>query len=145
MVLPISYYPIQGIFYFFSNWILLKRIICVLFITLIATVFAFGLSFGFLLSLQAHALISAGCPVWLAWIVSFIFCLIEAVLFTLIFYLIVTPIWQDALFDDVLRLRGLGYILERERNISESTLCCRGVYSGLTITCFQIYALVMLQ
>ncbi|CAG8685153.1 2219_t:CDS:2, partial [Cetraspora pellucida] len=68
-----------------------------------------------------------------------------AVLFTLIFYLIATPIWQDALFDDVLRLRGLGHILERHRTISETTLCCRGICSGLTITCFQIYALILLQ
>ncbi|KAF0514303.1 Sulfate transporter CysZ [Gigaspora margarita] len=145
MALPISYYPIEGIFYFFSHWILIRRITCILFITLIATVVAFGLSFGFLLSLQAHALIVAGCPAWLAWIVSVIFCLLEAIIFTLIFYLIATPIWQDALFDDVLRLKGLDYVLERQRNISETTLCCRGVHSGLTITCFQIYALIILQ
>uniref|UniRef100_A0A1D1YQD9 Regulator of rDNA transcription protein 8 n=1 Tax=Anthurium amnicola TaxID=1678845 RepID=A0A1D1YQD9_9ARAE len=145
MILPPSAYPIKGIFYFFSNWILIRRIICVLFLTLIVAILALGLTFSFLLSLQAHALIVAGCPVWLAWTVSVIFCLLEAVVFTIIFYLIITPLWQDALFDEVLRLKGLGYVLDKQKTTSELTLCCRGLCSGLSLALASIYAIVIVQ
>jgi hypothetical protein len=145
MTAPPSTYPIKGIFYFFSNWILIRRIILVLFLTLIVALVALALTFGFLLSLQANALIVAGCPVWLAWTVSVIFCLLEAVVFTIIFYLIITPIWQDALFDEVLKLKGLGYVLEKQRTTSELTNCCNGFCSGLSIALATIYTIVVVQ
>ncbi|GBC04363.1 hypothetical protein RclHR1_05640006 [Rhizophagus clarus] len=147
MKAPPSTYPIQGIFFFFSNWVLVRRIICVLFLTLVVALLAIGLSLGFLLSLQAKALIVAGCPVWLAWTVAVIFCLLEAVVFTIIFYLIVTPLWQDGLFDEVLRLKGLSYVLEEKKNTPESSNCCSGFCSGITtgytIVIVQIIALII--
>src|SRR5947208_1031989 len=122
-----STYPIKGIFYFFSNGSLVKRIICILLLTLVVALLALGITFGFLLTLQAHGLINAGCPECLAWIVSVIFCLLEAATLTVIFYLIITPIWQDALFDDVLRLKGLGHVLEKRSN---TAAVCRAFCSG---------------
>jgi hypothetical protein len=145
MTTPPSTYPIKGLFYFLSNWTLVRRIIFILFLTLIVALLALGLSFGFLLTLQAYALINAGCPEWLAWIVSVIFCLLEAAIFTVIFYLIITPIWQDALFDDVLRLKGVGYVLENRRSTSELTICCRGFCSGVALAFIQIYTIVLVQ
>ncbi|RIA84374.1 hypothetical protein C1645_698694 [Glomus cerebriforme] len=143
MTAPPSTYPIKGIFFFFSNGSLIRRIICVLLLTLVVALLAIGLTFGFLLPLQAHALIVAGCPAWLAWIVSVIFCLLEAGIFTIIFYLIITPIWQDALFDDVLRLKGVGHVLEKRKTTSELTLCCRGFCSGISLAFATIYAIVI--
>lgn len=137
-----STYPIKGIFYFFTNLSLIRRIICVLFLTLIVSILFLFLTFGFLLTLQANALINAGCPDWLAWTVSVIFCLLESVVLTIIFYLIVTPIWQDALFDDVLRLKGLGHVLEK-RTISD--VGCKGFFSGLTTAFVTIYTLILVQ
>jgi len=140
-----STYPIKGIFFFLSNWILVRKIICVLFLILVVALLAIFLTFGFLLSLQANALIVASCPVWLAWTVSVIFCLLEAGVITIIFYLIITPIWQDALFDEVLKLKGLGYVLEKRKTTSEG--CCRGFCSGIsvmyTIVVVQIIALII--
>lgn len=136
-----STYPIKGIFFFLSNWILVRRIICVLFLTLVVALLAIFLTFGFLLSLQANALIVAGCPVWLAWTVSVIFCLLEAGVITIIFYLIITPIWQDALFDEVLKLKGLGHVLEKQKPTSEMTGCCRGFCSVIA----TIYTIVVVQ
>ncbi|CAI2172863.1 19759_t:CDS:2 [Funneliformis geosporum] len=127
---PPSTYPIKGIFYFFSNLSLIRRIICVLFLTLIVAILFLFLAFIFILPLQANGLIDVGCPEWLAWTVSVIFCLLEAVVSTIIFYLIVTPIWQDALFDDVLRLKGLGHVLEKRT----SDVGCLSFCSGLTTT-----------
>ncbi|CAH1756818.1 3555_t:CDS:2 [Entrophospora sp. SA101] len=97
-----STYPLKGIYFFFSNWILVRRVIVILIITLLASLVTLGLVFGFLLKLQAHALIFANCPAWIAWIVSVIFCLLE-----------------NALFDDVLRLRGLNHVLERKGRPSD--------------------------
>lgn len=134
-----SAYPIKGIFFFLSNWILIRKIIFVLFLTLFVALLAIFLTFGFLLSLQANALIVAGCPVWLAWTVSVIFCILEAGVITIIFYLIITPIWQDALFDEVLKLKGLGYVLEKQKNTSEG--CCRGFCSGIS----AMYTIVVVQ
>ncbi|CAG8657237.1 5026_t:CDS:2 [Acaulospora morrowiae] len=145
MTHPPSTYPIKGILYFFSNWVLVRRIIWILFLTVLFVLVIVGLTFGFLLTLQAHGLIKAGCPVWLAWVVASIFCLIESVIFTIIFYLIATPFWQDALFDDVLKLRGLGYVLKQQRNISETTLCFRGIGTGMLLALFQVYVLIITQ
>nr|CAG8476056.1 4431_t:CDS:2 [Entrophospora candida] len=99
---PPSTYPLKGIYFFFSNWILVRRVIIILIITLLASLVTLCLVFGFLLKLQAHALIFANCPAWIAWIVSVIFCLLE-----------------NALFDDVLRLRGLNHVLERKGRPSD--------------------------
>ncbi|CAG8615366.1 1361_t:CDS:2 [Ambispora gerdemannii] len=146
MILPRSSYPLQGVYYFLTNWSLVRRIICVLFLTLVVALLAFGLSFAFLLRLQAIGLSDVGVPAWLSWILSVILCIIESAVFTLVFYLIATPIWQDALFDQVLRLKGLSRVLdERERNVSDLTLCCRGFSAGLTLVVFQIYTLIIVE
>ncbi|CAG8543842.1 439_t:CDS:2 [Diversispora eburnea] len=95
---------------------------------MIVTLIITGLTFGFLLTLQAHALINANCPIWLSWIVASIFCILEIILMTIIFYLIITPFWQDLLFDDVLKLRGLEPILNQSRTrVSETRICFRGI------------------
>ncbi|KAF8923315.1 hypothetical protein BGZ58_003093, partial [Dissophora ornata] len=71
--------------------------------------------FAYLLQLQAHALIKANCPAGVAWFVSVIFVLLEIAVMIVLFYLIILPIYQDGLFDRVLKLRGLRYVLDRNR------------------------------
>ncbi|CAJ0846901.1 9690_t:CDS:2 [Entrophospora sp. SA101] len=61
-----STYPLKGIYFFFSNWILVRRVIVILIITLLASL-----------------------------------------------------VTLDALFDDVLRLRGLNHVLERKGRPSD--------------------------
>ncbi|CAH1758201.1 7728_t:CDS:2 [Entrophospora sp. SA101] len=135
MALSTYSYPIKGIFFFISNWSLVRRVLLVLVVIFFVALAIIGFSFGFLLKVQATALINANCPAWLAWIVSVIFCLIESAISTIIIYLIITPIWQDALFDDVLRLKGVGHVLDKDGKKSTSDLlaCCRGICSGLEI------------
>src|SRR6266511_5701901 len=93
-------YPIKEIFYFIRHRNLIRRVFLIFVIMFFVTLATIGLVFGFFLNLQATALIKANCPTWLAWIVSVIFCLIESAMTTIIVYLIITPIWQDALFED---------------------------------------------
>jgi uncharacterized protein involved in cysteine biosynthesis len=147
MALSTYSYPIKGIFFFLRNWSLVRRVLLVLVVIFFVALAIIGFSFGFLLKLQADALINANCPAWLAWIVSVIFCLIESAISTIIIYLIITPIWQDALFDDVLRLKGVGHVLDKDGKKSTSDLiaCCRGICSGLGLLITQIYALVIFQ
>ncbi|KAG9290771.1 hypothetical protein G9A89_011734 [Geosiphon pyriformis] len=146
MILPRSSYPLQGIFYFLSNWSLIRKILGILFITLVVALLSIGLTFAFLLRLQANGLTDIGCPSWLSWIIAVILCLLESVVFTIIFYLVATPLWQDALFDQVLRLKGLSKVLdERERQVSNVTICFRGICAGITFAFFQIYALIFAE
>lgn len=146
-LLPTYSYPIKGIFFFVGKWSLIRRVLLILIVIFLVALALIGFSFGFLLRIQATALINANCPAWLAWIVSVIFCLIESAISTVIIYLIITPIWQDALFDDVLRLKGVGHVLDKEggKSTSDLLLCCRGICSGLSLLIFQIYALVIFQ
>jgi hypothetical protein len=103
------------------------------------------LSFVFLLPLQAHALIQANCPVWLAWLVSVIFVLLESCLIDLLFYFaIMLPMFQDVLFDCTLRAAGLERMFETRVPVSTMVVCCRGISSGLVMVWFLILTQVFL-
>jgi hypothetical protein len=96
----------------------------------------------YLLPLQAHALINARCPVWLAWLVSVIFVLLESAVFDLLFFAIVVPFFQDALFDATLRAAGLERMFKTRVPVSGLRLCCRGVSSGIALVWFLVLAQV---
>lgn len=100
------------------------------------------LSFVYLLPLQAHALIVAKCPVWLAWTVSVIFVLLESAVLDLIFFAILLPFFQDALFDATLKARGLQRMFATRVPVGGMRLCCRGVSSGLALVWLLILAQV---
>ncbi|KAG0251508.1 hypothetical protein DFQ27_008715, partial [Actinomortierella ambigua] len=74
--------------------------------------------------------------------VSVIFVLLEIALLIILFYLIVLPIYQDALFDRVLRLRGFAHVIERGEG-SDVAKCLRGVHGGLVVVFFQILVLII--
>ncbi|KAF9133357.1 hypothetical protein BGW39_009954 [Mortierella sp. 14UC] len=59
-----------------------------------------------------------------------------------LFYLIILPIYQDGLFDRVLKLRGLRYILDANRG-NDVVKCMRGVNGGLFILFCQILVLIL--
>lgn len=54
-----------------------------------------------------------------------------------LFYLIILPIYQDALFDRVLKLRGLRHVLEANSG-NDVAKCMRGVNGGLFILVCQV-------
>jgi hypothetical protein len=68
-----------------------------------------------------------------------LFVLLEIALMVLLFYLIILPIYQDSLFDRVLKLRGLRHVLEKNRG-NDVVKCMRGVNGGLFILVCQASA-----
>lgn len=70
-------------------------------------------------------------------IVCVIFVLLEVAVLSILFYLIIVPIYQDALFDRVLKLRGLKHVLKRNEG-NDLIKCMRGVSGGLWILFFQV-------
>lgn len=135
---------IGSVYIFFYQQLWLKTL-CPFLLTLLFGLVSLILSFVYLLPLQAHALIDAHCPSWLAWIVSVIFVLLESALMDLIFFAIILPIFQDALFDATLRARGLDRMFATRIEVSNLLLCCRGISSGLAMVWFLILAQVQLK
>ncbi|KAI8604122.1 hypothetical protein EDD21DRAFT_367073 [Dissophora ornata] len=131
-----SSYPVQGVVYFLGHPQLITNLICPIFITMIWAMGVVIFGFAYLLQLQAHALIKANCPAGVAWFVSVIFVLLEIAVMIVLFYLIILPIYQDGLFDRVLKLRGLRYVLDRNRG-NDVVKCMRGVNGGLFIAFCQ--------
>ncbi|KAF8945958.1 hypothetical protein BGZ47_001676 [Haplosporangium gracile] len=141
MIVP-SGYPVQGIFYMFAHPSLFKNLICPIFITILWGIAVFIFGFAYLLKLQAHALINVKCPAAVAWIVCIIFVLLEVAVLSLLFYLIILPIYEDSLFDRTLKLRGLRHVLKANEG-NDMAKCMRGVGGGLWILLFQILVLIL--
>jgi hypothetical protein len=66
-----------------------------------------------------------------------IFVLLEVAVLSILFYLIIVPIYQDNLFDRVLKLRGLKHVLNQNEG-NDLVKCMRGVSGGLWILFFQV-------
>ncbi|KAI1319684.1 hypothetical protein EDD11_003378 [Mortierella claussenii] len=141
LIIPSSY-PAQGIFYMLGHPSLFKHLICPIFLTILWGLAVFIFGFAYLLKLQAHALINANCPAAVAWIVCIIFVLLEVAVLSILFYLIILPIYQDSLFDKVLKLRGLKHVLKQNEG-NDMVKCMRGVSGGLWILFFQILVLII--
>ncbi|KAF9282698.1 hypothetical protein BGZ74_002093 [Mortierella antarctica] len=141
MIVPSSY-PVQGIMFMMGHPQLITNLICPIIWTILWAIAATIFGFAFLLHKQANALISVNCPAGVAWFVSVLFVLLEIALLVLVFYLIILPIYQDALFDRVLKLRGLRHVLDK-REGNDVIKCLRGVHGGLLIVFIQIlYAMI---
>ncbi|KAG0255578.1 hypothetical protein BG011_005056 [Mortierella polycephala] len=121
---------------------LFKHLICPILLTIIWGIAVFIFGFAYLLKIQAHALIRANCPAAVAWIVCIIFVLLEVGVLSILFYLIILPIYQDGLFDRVLKLRGFRHVLKKNEG-NDLIKCMRGVSGGLWILLFQILVLII--
>ncbi|KAF9200787.1 hypothetical protein BGZ59_003092 [Podila verticillata] len=141
MIVPSSY-PVQGIMFMMGHPQLITNLICPIIWTILWAIAATIFGFAYLLHKQANALISVNCPAGVAWFVSVLFVLLEIALLVLVFYLIILPIYQDALFDRVLKLRGLRHVLDK-REGNDVIKCLRGVHGGLLIVFIQILVLIV--
>ncbi|RUP51324.1 hypothetical protein BC936DRAFT_148770 [Jimgerdemannia flammicorona] len=143
MILPPSSYPLAGAVYFVAHPQLWCTTLCPFFLTLVTGITSLILFLVFALPAQAHALIGAHCPAWLAWIVAVIFSLLESVIFSLIIFAILLPIFQDALFDATLKARGLHRVFENRKRPNDFILCCRGTSAGLFFVWFLMLAQIL--
>ncbi|KAI7818239.1 hypothetical protein BC939DRAFT_401770 [Gamsiella multidivaricata] len=149
---------------------LFSNLICPILLTILWGLAVLIFGFAYLLKLQAHALIAVKCPAAVAWykrasvfsieyiyytenttydstcsicrIVCVIFVLLEVAVLSILFYLIILPIYQDGLFDRVLKLRGLKHVLKQNEG-NDLVKCMRGVSGGLWILLFQILVLII--
>ncbi|CAG8499035.1 28744_t:CDS:2 [Dentiscutata erythropus] len=136
-------YPIKGIFYFLSHWSLVREVLLVILLTVVVSIFIISLTFVVLLGLQAGLFTLLFIPPPFSFILAFILCIIESVVFIFIFYLVATPQWQDELFDNVLRLKGLGSVLDKPRHTDRFVLLFRGIGFGIELTFFQVLTLII--
>lgn len=140
---PPSSYPPRGIFYFLIRPTLWGRVICPFLLTLILGLIIIILSMIYLLPLQARAVIAAGCPPWAAWLTMVIITILESAIITLLMFALIIPIYQDSLFDAVLRSRGLGHLVDRKRSLSQHGLVifggvAAGVFYAIIYVFFQV-------
>ncbi|CAG8621432.1 35103_t:CDS:2 [Gigaspora margarita] len=136
-------YPIKGIYFFFSHWSLVSEVLGVILITAVVSLFILLLTFSVLLGLQVALFTVLLIPPPISFILAFFACIIESVVFILIFYLLATPQWQDDLFDSVLRLRGLGSLLDKPRQGDRFVLLFRGLKYGIEWTFIQVVTLII--
>ncbi|KAJ1977102.1 hypothetical protein H4R35_002429 [Dimargaris xerosporica] len=134
-------YPLQGIMFFLVHPSLWCRCLCGLLVMLLIAI-ASLVGYSFLISPTAHALIDANCPAGLAWVVAVILMLLESSLTVIILGLLLMPLLQDTLFDDVLRIRGLGESLLKASAVYRYT-AIRGIAAGLTFAMVQILVLLL--
>lgn len=116
--------------------------ICPFLLIVLVGILSLVLSFVFLLPLQAHALIVANCPAWLAWTVSVIFVLLESAVIDLLAFAIITPIYIDILFDKTLKIRGMRRMFDTRAKVHNAIICCRGVTAGVFMLWFLLLAQV---
>ncbi|KAG0328554.1 hypothetical protein BGZ99_005033 [Dissophora globulifera] len=136
-------YPIHGITYFLSNPGLWPRVILPFLVLLAITIALLGLAFTYLLPWNVDFLTRHSWPSWIAYIASVVFTLLEAALGSLIAYLALMPLWEDALFDAVLRTRKLGYIVDAAHG--DYRTCVNGVVASLYVILFQSIVLLLSQ
>ncbi|KAI1321198.1 hypothetical protein EDD11_007764 [Mortierella claussenii] len=136
-------YPFQGITYFLSNPGLWHRVIVPFIVLLLIAIALLVLAFIYLLPLQVDFLTRHSWPSWLAYTFAVVATLLEAALGSLISYLALMPLWEDALFDAVLRTRKLGYIIDAAHG--DYRTCMNGVLAGIYIILFQSIVLLFFQ
>lgn len=59
-----------------------------------------------------------------------------------IFFAILLPFYQDALFDATLKARGMGRMFATRVEVNGLVLCCRGISSGVVLVWFLVLAQV---
>ncbi|KAI8597033.1 hypothetical protein EDD21DRAFT_342817 [Dissophora ornata] len=136
-------YPIQGITYFLSTPSLWPRVIIPFIILLAITIVLLILAFTYLMPWQTDYLLRHSWPAWIAYIAAVFFSLLEAALGSLVSYLALMPLWEDALFDAVLRTKKLGYILDAAHG--DYRTCLNGVFAGIYLVLFQSVVLLAFQ
>lgn len=136
-------YPIRGITYFLSTPSLWPRVILPFIVLVLITIALFILAFAYLFPLQVDFFIRHSWSSWLAKFVAWVLTLLEAALGSLVAFLALMPLWEDALFDAVLRSRKLGYIIDAAHG--DYRTCLNGVLGSIYIILFQSVVLLVFQ
>ncbi|CAO0795319.1 unnamed protein product [Mucor circinelloides] len=135
--LPSFTFPIRGLYFFITHpkqlWLVtLSPII----LTLIFSAFSIGISIRFLLPALVDKFLEWNWPHWMSWFVSIVSTILEGAILNLIFFMVLTPIFQDLVFDRTLKARGLERIFEdeEERDDPKLVICWRNLRSSVLVT-----------
>ncbi|KAI9207117.1 uncharacterized protein BJ171DRAFT_495689 [Polychytrium aggregatum] len=105
-------YPLEGVRFLIEHPKLwrnfLVRVSTTCFVSLLATILLFTLA----MPAQAAALERAISQTWACWLIAVLLTIFESAAFVLVWSYIVLPLTLDRLFDDVLRLRGHGDLVD---------------------------------
>ncbi|KAI8987371.1 hypothetical protein BDF20DRAFT_910002 [Mycotypha africana] len=145
--MPSFIYPLKGVYFFLTNpKVLWLKTVSPIALTLIFSAFSIGVSIKFLLPHQAEKLIEWHWPPWMSWFVSILSTVLESAILNLVFFALLVPMFQDAVFDATLEACGLHCIFEEEerREIPKLVLCWRSVRSTVLVTWYLIAVKILL-
>lgn len=93
------------------------------------------MSLRFLLPRQVDQFLEWQWPAWMSWVISSVSTVLEAAIFNLIFFALLVPMFQDAVFDATLEACELHHIFEEEeeRDLAYVVLCWRNVRSNILV------------
>lgn len=109
-------------------------------LTLVFSAFSIGISLKFLLPALVDKFLEWNWPHWMSWFVSIMSTILEGAILNLIFFMILTPIFQDLVFDKTLKASGLEQIFEEEeeRDDPKVIVWWRNVRSSVLVTLILI-------
>jgi hypothetical protein len=97
--------------------------------------FSIGFSIQVILPKLVEKFLEWHWPHWMSWFVSIVSTIVQGALVNLIFFAILVPIFQDAVFDATLKARGLQRIFDEEEalDIPKYIVCWRNLRSSVLI------------
>ncbi|CEG66369.1 hypothetical protein RMATCC62417_02962 [Rhizopus microsporus] len=80
----------------------------------------------------------------MSWFVSVISVVLESAIINLLFFAILVPIFQDAVFDATLEAKGLGHLLDDTEDIPRIVICWRNIRSSILVNWLLIMVKILL-
>ncbi|KAG0767177.1 hypothetical protein G6F57_006306 [Rhizopus arrhizus] len=132
--IPSFVFPFKGIYFLLTRpkqlW--LKTVAPIL-LSLVFSVFSIGFSLKVLFPRQFDKLIELNWPEWMSWFVSAVSVILESAILNLIFFAILVPMFQDAVFDATLKAEGLGDLLDDTEDIPRLVIIWRNIKSSVIV------------
>ncbi|KAG2208020.1 hypothetical protein INT46_010756 [Mucor plumbeus] len=144
--LPSFTFPLRGFYFFLTHpkqlWLVTLSPIV---LTLVFSAFSIGISLKFLLPALVDKFLEWNWPHWMSWFVSIMSTILEGAILNLIFFMILTPIFQDLVFDKTLKASGLEQIFEEEeeRDDPKVIVWWRNVRSSVLVTLILIIVKIL--
>ncbi|KAI8971103.1 hypothetical protein BDB01DRAFT_854955 [Pilobolus umbonatus] len=138
-------YPLKGVYFFFTNpkklWL---KTLAPIILTIVFSVFSIGFSIRVLLPHQLDWLIEYNWPHWMAWFTTVVSVILESAILNLVFFAILVPIFQDAVFDATIKARNMNEIFDNRVEVPRLVLCWRNFRSSAMIRILLVLLRILL-
>ena len=133
-----STYVVQGLAHFLSHPALWRTALCPFLSTLLVAIASIVVLLSVALRPQAESLEGTGMPLWLSWLLAVMLVLVEILIVTFVYKLIVMGHYQDKIFEQVMVARGYKDLVENTSQHAgwawSCRSCCRvSVWRRLTL------------